>query len=326
MKKIIEEISSAAPNNSLLDPVKVRTGIDRIHLETALAVHLHGTFRKAAEALSMKASTVNRRIRDLEFQLGTPVFERQKRRLVPTPPGLLFLRRSGEILESFYTVVEGIRRIADGRAGQIVIGYHGAIAPSELYDAIFQSESRCPDIRHVPVELTHDRLLDALAGGAIDAAVVRGSPATLPHKAAPLWTERILVVLPAAHPLAPRPFLQWSDLSEETFLISGYDPSDAIRELLEERFAPTGLKPKVEVHRIGTPAIMHMVGAGRGVCLCLHSILAHSFAGAVFREVSGPAGPEYVTSFICWREDNPNPAFLPYLKSLLRRYPGTTNR
>lgn len=290
-------------------------------METALAVHLHGNFRRTAESLNMKASTVNRRIRDLEFQLGTQIFERQKRRLVPTPSGLVFLRRSAEILESFHTLVEGVRRMADGRAGQIVIGYHGGIAHGELYEILFNSDHGYPDISHVPVELTHDRLFDALAGGAIDMAIVRGNPVTLSHKTAPLWSERILVVLPESHQLSTRPFLQWSDLVDETFLISGYDPSEAIRELLEERFTPVGMVPSVEVHTIGIPTIMHMVGVGRGVCLCLDSILAHRFVGTVFRELSGPTGPEYVTSFACWREDNPNPALPPFLRALLRRYP-----
>src|SRR5690606_41971410 len=80
-----------------IDPIRIRTGIDRIHLETALAVHLHGTFRRTAESLNMKATTVNRRIRDLEFQLGTRLFERQKRRLVPTAAGLMLLRRGAVI-------------------------------------------------------------------------------------------------------------------------------------------------------------------------------------------------------------------------------------
>lgn len=320
MKNTIKEISSARQNTPLLNPVRFRTGIDRIHLETALSVHLHGSFRKAAVALGMKASTVNRRIRDLEFQLGTPVFERQKRRLAPTPSGLLFLRRSGEILQSFHTLVEGVRRVADGRAGQIAIGYHGAVGPDELYDIIFKSESCCPDIRHVPMELAHDRLFDALAGGAIDAAIVRGNPATLPYNVAPLWTERLVVVLSQRHELSPRPYLQWSELVDQTFLISAYDPSEAIRGLLEERFAHAGMTPNVEVHQIGMPAIMHMVGAGRGICLCLDSISAHSFPGTVVRELSGSAGSEYVTSYVCWREDNPNPAFPPFLRSILRRY------
>ena len=304
-----------------IDPIRIRTGIDRIHLETALAVHLHGTFRRTAESLNMKATTVNRRIRDLEFQLGTRLFERQKRRLVPTAAGLMFLRRGAEILASFHTLVEGIRRMSDGRAGQIVIGYHGAIAHGELYEILFHPDPGYPDIRHVPVELTHDRMCEALLGGAIDIAIVRGNPVELAHKATPLWNERILVILPEDHPLAARSLLQWPDLVEETFLISGYDPSEAILKLLEDRFAPLGVRASAQVHYVSPPAIMQMVGARRGICLCLDSMLAHRFAGTALLELSGPTGPEYVTSFACWREDNPNPALATFLKALLRRYP-----
>ncbi|PTD25483.1 LysR family transcriptional regulator [Sphingomonas fennica] len=323
MEILPEEILISRQDQHPIDPVRIRTGIDRIHLETALAVHLHGTFRRTAESLNMKTATVNRRIRDLEFQLGTRLFERQKRRLVPTPSGLVFLRNGAKILESFHTLVEGVRRMADGRVGQIVIGYHGAIVPGELYAILFDPDPNYPDIRHVPVELTHDRMCEALLGGAIDVAIVRGNPVTLAHRAAPLWNERILVILPQDHLLAGRPLLQWPDLVNETFLISGYDPSEAIRKLLEERFSPLGATANVEVHYIGASAIMQMVGARRGICLCLDSMLSHNFTGTVFRELSGPCGPEYVTSFACWREDSPNPALKRFLRRVLHRDPAT---
>lgn len=270
----------------------------------------------------MKSATVNRRIRDLEFQLGTQIFERQRRRLVPTRSGLIFLRRCAEILKSFHALVESVRRMADGRAGQIVIGYHGTFAHEELYDILLNPDPGYPDIRHIPFELTHNTMDEALISGIIDVAIVRGNPVTLSDKTAPLWTERILVILPESHPLAARSFLQWSDLINETFLISGYDPSTAIQKLIEERFSSVGALPNVKVHYVGGPAIMHMVGVGHGICLCLESILVHSFSGTVVRELSGAAGPDYVTSFACWREDNLNPALSPFLRALLHRYPG----
>lgn len=273
MRHIIREIEADGKAEVLLDPVSVRTGIERVHLEIALAVELHGSFGKAARALNMLPKNVNKRVRDLEFQLGCAVFERHKRRLVPTRSGRVFLRRISQLLQDFHTQVEAARRIADGKAGQIAIGYHGSLAHGELHHLLFAPDALHPDIHHLPIELSHDRLFESLASGRIDLAIVRGNPADFHGLNAPLWHERIILCLPETHPLADRTLLQWPDLAGETFLVSGYDPSDAIRQLLEDRFAPLEVLPRIVIHDIGTSAVIQMVRAGHGVCLCLESRL-----------------------------------------------------
>jgi Transcriptional regulator len=46
-----------------------------------------GSIRKAADQLSVTASAVNRRIMDLEDELGTPIFERRPRGVRLTAAG-----------------------------------------------------------------------------------------------------------------------------------------------------------------------------------------------------------------------------------------------
>lgn len=273
----------------------------------------------------MLPKTVNKRVRDLEFQLGCAIFERHKRRVVPTRSGRVFLRHIAQLLQDFHTLVEAVRRMADGKAGQIAIGYHGSVAHGDLHRLLFDANPVYPDIHHLPVELSHDRLFEALASGRVDLAIVRGNPGDYHGLSAPLWNERIILCLPEAHPLADRTLLQWPDLVGETFLVSGYDPSDAIRKLLEDRFAPFEVSPLIAVHDISTSAVIHMVRAGHGICLCLESMMVDHYAGTTFRELSGAAGPEYVTSFACWQDDNPNPALKRLLIRLRRQYAGATS-
>lgn len=323
MLRIIQEIEAEGKPLPLLDPVSVRTGIERAHLETALAIELHGSFRKAALALNMLPKTVNKRLRDLEFQLGCQIVERHKRRLVPTRAGRVFLRRIAQLLQDFHTLVEAVRRIADGKVGQIAIGYHGPVSHGNLQRLLFDPDPTYPDIQHLPVELTHDGLFEGLASGRVDIAIVRGNPGDFSGLSMPLWSERIILCLPADHPLAERPLLQWADLAGETFLVSGYDPSKAISDLLTDRFMPFDVSPLVAIHDVSTSSVINMVGAGRGVCLCLETMMADRYARTVFRELSGAAGPEYVTSFACWHDDGANPALKRLLTRLKREYRGT---
>ncbi|MEO7468799.1 MAG: LysR family transcriptional regulator [Sphingobium limneticum] len=318
IRRILEEIERMGEPLSLLDPITVRTGIDRIHLEIALALHLHGSFRRAGEALNMKTSTISRRVRDLEFQLGGPIFERQKRRLVPTPSGRVFLRRSGEILTSFHALVEAVRNFTDGKAGQVTIGYYGSIAQPVLQKLLFDPETFQPDVSRVPVELPHDRMNEALAAGRIDLAIFRGKAEDISGQVLPLCTERLFVALAADHRLAERMILQWSDVADETFLLSGHHPSHAIRQLLVERL-PNGKEPHVIVHDISAAAIMHMVADGRGISPCLESMLNEHHPGMVFRELRDATSPELVTLFAGWREDSINPALSRFMNTLMNQ-------
>ena len=170
MHRILREYEQMSMEPPAIEPARIRTGIDRIHLEAALAVNLHGTFCKAAEALNTKSGTVNRRIRDLEFQIGISIFERHKRRAVPTRLGRIFLNHTGRLLLAFYTMVEGVRRVADGTAGEIEIGCCGPVITGPLHDLLFNPAYAPDDVRVVPAELAQEHLLDALAAEKIKTA------------------------------------------------------------------------------------------------------------------------------------------------------------
>lgn len=320
MHSILKEMQNGAGKEEAINPLSFRTGIERIHLETALALQIHGSFRKAAEALGTKAKSAARRLRELEFQLGTPLFERRGPRLVPTCAGGVFLRRSTEILANFHMLVEAVRRMADGKAGEVAIGYHGPVAHGALRELLLESHDLLPETTRVPVELSHDRMADALASSKIDIAILRGQPDDFPGRSMALWTERIVIVLPADHPLLAKNILHWPDLAGETFLVSRHDPCGAIRRLLADRLAPYGAEPDISVQDVSATALLHMVGTGHGICLSLESVLGDHYAGAEYRDLFAVGGPEYVTTYACWREDNRNPALARFLGALQRRY------
>ncbi len=309
------------------DLIGMRTGIKHAHLETALALQIHGSLTKAAEALGTKPGNISRRLRDLEFLLGTQVFDRQsKGKLVPTRAGTIFLRQSRELLTEFRRLVEAVREVGDGKAGKIAVGYYGALAHGALHDFLFKPDPIFRTIRLRPVELAHDAIGTALANGYVDVAFVWGMVARPVGDVItrPLWNERILVVLPEHHRLASYTSLTWQDLADELFLLSSCDPKGAIGQFLAENLAPLHREPRQIVEDVGPTNIIHMIAAERGIGLSLETMLCRNPSGTVYREISSDAGPEYVTAFACWREDNANPVFEAFLKRLLIRFPTVT--
>lgn len=305
----------------MIDPLSVRTGIERAHLETALALQMHGSFRRTAEALNMKVSTVSRRIRDLEFQLGAAIFERQRRRIVPTGAGRIFLRETARLLVNFHGLVLAVRKVADGQAGQISIGYHGSAACGNLFRLLFERNPVCPDVQHLPIELPYERIFDGLECGALDLAIVRGQPEPFRGRSVALWRERILVALPETHRLAHKSAIIWADLADEVFLLTSHDPIKHTTRLITERLYGHSVVPQITIHPVSHAAILHMVGLDQGISLGFGSIASGHHPRVVFRELSGPQGLEYVTSFACWRDYEVNSALRRLLRYLFQKYP-----
>ncbi len=105
--------SSAAPAGTQswrLQPPSIFSYLD--------AVAHHGSIRKAAEALHIASSALNRRILDLEEDVGSPLFERLPRGVRATAAGELFLayvRRSLKELRMVEAQIDGLRGLVHGR-------------------------------------------------------------------------------------------------------------------------------------------------------------------------------------------------------------------
>jgi DNA-binding transcriptional LysR family regulator len=110
------------------------------------AVAHHGSIRKAADALHIASSALNRRILDLEEDVGSPLFERLPRGVRATAAGELFLayvRRSLKELRLVEAQIDGLRGLVRGRV-------HVAVAESVtgrmLPDAIADYHQRHPGV------------------------------------------------------------------------------------------------------------------------------------------------------------------------------------
>lgn len=110
------------------------------------AVAQHGSIRKAAEALHIASSALNRRILDLEADVGSPLFERLPRGVRATAAGELFLayvRRSLKDLQLVEAQIDGLRGLVRGRV-------HIAVAESVtgrlLPDALADYHQRHPGV------------------------------------------------------------------------------------------------------------------------------------------------------------------------------------
>ncbi|MGY4505819.1 DNA-binding transcriptional LysR family regulator [Bradyrhizobium sp. GM24.11] len=295
--------------------------IDLQQLRLAVVACDCGSFRRAAEALSIKHNVLSRSIGQLEFLVGASLFERSSGGIKPTLAGRSVLRIARLILEQVDMLVDTGRSGGRGDTGHLVIGFYTSMSTGNLRATIGELKKLLPQLELATMERSRSRLLTALRNGTVDVVV---NPGRLPSKETRsllLWSERILISLPQDHGLAAREIIYWTDLRNEKILLSEYDPGRELEDLLISKLVRLDDRPRVERHDVSRGIIKSLTSMGMGLSLVMESDIGASFAGLVYRELQDGSGPSRVDFHAHWRDDNENPALKRFLDLLTERYP-----
>jgi len=147
------------------------------HLETLLWIARLGTFAAAAERLNTTQPTISARVRELEAQIGYPLFRREGRRMLLTVRGRQLVRDT----EPLWAALE--RTLASdnlaGARGVVRIGTGEIAAASCLPGFVAEIERDMPALTlDITISLTAQLLQDLL--GATSDLVFLAGPAASP--------------------------------------------------------------------------------------------------------------------------------------------------
>lgn len=290
-------------------------------LRLVVAACDYGSFRRAAEALSIKHTAFSRSIGQLEYLMGTSLFERSSGGIKATLAGRGVLRIARLILEQVDMLVDTGRSAGSGDTGRFVIGFYTSMSAGNLRATVGELKKLLPRLELVTMERSRVRLTTALRNGTADVVVSPGRLPTKDTKSLLLWSERILISLPQDHRLAAREIIYWTDLRNEKILLSEYDPGRELEDLLISRLVLPDDRPRVERHDVSRGIIKSLTSMGMGLSLVMESDIGASFAGLVYRELQDGTGPSRVDFYAHWRDDNENPALKRFLNLLAERYP-----
>lgn len=269
----------------------------------------------------MKHSVVSRSIGQFEHLIGTALFERSRGGIEPTLAGQAVLRIARLILEQIDALVDTARSNGRGEAGHLAIGFCTSISAGNLRATLGEFKKQLPKIDLVTVERSRFRLMTALRSGTVDVVVSPGRLLSTDTKALALWSERILISLPQDHGLAAREIIYWTDLRNETILLSQYDPGRELEDLLISKLVLPEDRPRIERHDVSRGIIKSLISMGMGLSLVMESDIGASFAGLVYRELQDGTGASRLDFYAHWRDDSENPALKRFLNLLKERYP-----
>lgn len=195
----------------------VRMELYEIEGFLAVADQLH--FGRAAEQLRVSSGRVTQTIQQLERRIGAQLFDRTTRRVALTPIGRQLLTELRPGYDQIQRAVRHATLAGRGYDGTLTIGFLGAPAAHLAYATAERFRSAHPrtdlDIREVhwsdglEAWLPANRDLLLLPGPLLDPTLTSGPT---------LITERRMLALSTAHPLAARDALSLEDLAEVTLL------------------------------------------------------------------------------------------------------------
>jgi len=291
------------------------------HLQCAISAADHGSFRRAADALRLRQSSLSRCIRQLEDSIGMIVFERSSGGVRATPVGRDFLRTAQSIIDQLDALRTRAHSAGRGEAGRLAIGFYTSLSAGNFRASLMDLAHRFPQIEIEMAECSRARLAIALRNGVIDIAIVTGADPLPDCSALMLWSERVVLALSESHPLVGRDAIYWTDLKNEKMLLSRRDPGPEFQDLLVTKLASPADRPKIVHHDVSRGSLWSLVSIGFGITLVTEASVGANFAGMIFKEIRDSGEPPRLSYSAHWRGDNQNPALASFLKLLAERYP-----
>ncbi|HVZ06629.1 LysR family transcriptional regulator [Rhodopila sp.] len=289
-------------------------------LKWAIIAAQHRSLRRAADALNVRESTLCRRLRQLEYQLDAKLFERTNGGTRPTVPGQEFLESARRILDDTEAITTRFKTRSRGEHGRLTIGVHASLTAGNLKATLVDHRHRFPDVETYIVDGSSEHLLSDLASSAIDVAFVADGNSQWTDKMLPVWSERVVVAIPADHPLSAHEVVQWHELRKERLLVPQRGPGPEFMKLLALKIG-NPQSYRVIRHDTGLDRLLTLVGVGWGLLLALEGATGATFPGVTFREVYDDDGPSRVGFCTCWKRSNDNPSLQAFLTLLRERYP-----
>lgn len=233
----------------------------RYFLEAAKREHI----TQAASALHITQSTLSHQLRQLEAQLGTPLFDRVGRQVRLTAAGRLFSRFALRALRDLEDGQLALQSLNDLQSGELRVGVITTYTNSLLPRAIASFATRYPGI-HLHVEdLPMRQIEQRLQDGLLDIGLGFTTPDNGEHlDSEPLFTERLMLLVKDDHPLAARQTIDKKDLSGLDIALQSR--LYVSRQLIERQLAKY-IEGRVRLELDSIPAMQSIVAHSHLACM-----------------------------------------------------------
>ncbi|MGF6754055.1 LysR family transcriptional regulator [Paraburkholderia sp. GAS42] len=210
------------------------------HLQVLLSLASTGNLSQSAAVLNTTQPALSKWLKELEEDVGLPLFERHARGLRPTSYGEALIEHARRIEAHLDVARDDMQAMREGGSGLVSIGTSGVSAADTVPLAVARLLERMPRAQVRIVESTMNQLMPQLACGELDIVVGRsGQQYDDPQlQTKTLYTEPINFVAGPQHPLAGNATLTWDDVLAYSWIV--WPQGTPVRTALEAALAAEG--------------------------------------------------------------------------------------
>lgn len=230
-----------------------------------LAVIEEGSFNKAAIRLHRTQPAISYQIKQLETELGLPLFHRRLRRVSPTEAGRVLEQHAREIIEKVQETERALEALSGNGTSELRIGTVNSVGIHFLPGVLRNMRKRCPTVRPTVLYRTSSEIIDALLSDRVDIALVANPRTDRRLQQETIMEERISLVCGPNHPFCGRDDVAPEELKGLSFIsLTGETPTG---ELIRDYLARIGVEVESVVSTDNVETVRQMVEAGLGVAL-----------------------------------------------------------
>jgi DNA-binding transcriptional LysR family regulator len=278
------------------------------HLRYFVAVaEMENVSRAATQKLHVAQPSLSRQIRDLEDEVGVPLFERTARSVCLTDAGRAFLEEARTILKLADDAMLKARDVAGKQ--ELLVG-DWSLGTGRIMPTLRRAYQQAMPSVHVRLhDWTIDQNIAGVRDGRLHLAIIlyplKGN-ALAELQFQELTSGRVNLTVSADHPFARRKSVPLTEAAHEPFIGLVREKYPRYEEYLFAIFARVNDKPRVVEEHDGWSGVFSAVGSGAGVALTSD---AFNYAfGDRIKCLRLTPEPKRVTIGIITRKDKLGPA------------------
>lgn len=258
--------------------------MDIRQLRYFVAIAEQGSFSRAAALLHIAQPALSLHVRNMEFDLGTPLLFRSPKGVVPTEAGEILLRNARIIIDQLAIAEEEIRGHDNDPSGEVRLGLPGTISQILAVPLITAARMRFPKIKLRIAEAMSGFVLEWMLEARIDLAVLYREVSDRGIAMVPILEEELVFFgpkKPATDIPLPKAgeILDYNLIAQLPLILPG--EAHGLRDLLERQAIASGIELNTIIDVDSYSNIKELVSSGFG-----YSILP---LNAIAREVSDGA-------------------------------------
>jgi len=240
--------------------------LDIRHLEYFSEVAEHLSFTKASQTLHVTQPSISKAVKNLEDELGVPLFYRSSKQLELTDAGKAVLINARKVLEAFNSLTWELTDIMELKSGEIRIGIPPIVGAAFFSKLISIFKEKYPLVKITLTEVGTKKIKQGVDDGSLDIGLICTFPTQNSNfEIIKVLKDPLRLIVHKDHPLTAKKKVHFSDLENEPFIL--YRKDFSLYDLIIEECSKNHFQPNIVCESSQKDFLLGMVEGKLGVAL-----------------------------------------------------------